>query len=128
VLTLFGSTYAADARACLIVLAVSAIAVAFNTWSSFLLKVTRQLPAMNLSNLVYAAVTVVLAALGAPHGLVWIGVAWGVGNLVSGLVAIAALALRGFQVVPDHRPAHRMTETRTNAVPVAVLLRRERFW
>ncbi|MGW4393921.1 oligosaccharide flippase family protein [Amycolatopsis nivea] len=95
VLSLFGASYAANARNCLVVLAVSALAVAFNTWSGFLLKVTRQLPALNLSNLVYAGVTVGLAALGAQHNLVWIAVAWGVGNLASGLVAVAALALRG---------------------------------
>ncbi|MFE3170530.1 oligosaccharide flippase family protein [Amycolatopsis sp. NPDC059090] len=101
VLTLFGASYAADARNCLVVLAVSAFAVAFNTGSGFLLKVTRQLSAMNLSNLVYAVVTVGLAALGARHSLVWIAAAWGVGNLASGLVAVAALALRGFRFSPS---------------------------
>ncbi|WP_409464758.1 lipopolysaccharide biosynthesis protein [Amycolatopsis sp. GA6-003] len=95
VLALFGASYAAEARNCLVVLAVSALAVAFTTWSGFLLKVTRQLPALNLSNVVYAAVTVGLAALGAQRGLVWIAAAWGAGNLASGLVAVAALALRG---------------------------------
>ncbi|WP_406632937.1 lipopolysaccharide biosynthesis protein [Amycolatopsis sp. WGS_07] len=117
VLALFGASYADDARNCLVVLAASAFAVAFNTWSSFLLKVTRQLPALTLSNLVYAAVTVSLAAVGAQHNLVWIAAAWGAGNLASGLVAIAALALRGFRMPSekggsDEDRAHRQRRLR----------------
>ncbi|MBB1158010.1 oligosaccharide flippase family protein [Amycolatopsis dendrobii] len=117
VLALFGASYAADARNCLVVLAVSAFAVAFNTWSGFLLKVTRQLPAMNLSNLVYAGVTVGLAALGAQHDLVWIAAAWGVGNLASGLVAVVALAPRGLSSGgkggSDEDRAHRQRRLRS---------------
>ncbi|ATY12110.1 hypothetical protein CU254_17785 [Amycolatopsis sp. AA4] len=117
VLTLFGASYAADARNCLVVLAVSALAVAFNTWSGFLLKVTRQLPAMNLSNVVYAGVTVGLAALGAQHSLGWLAAAWGVGNLASGLVSVAALALRGLSPCDkggsDEDRAHRQRRLRS---------------
>jgi O-antigen/teichoic acid export membrane protein len=94
VLVLFGHDYARDAQGTLVVLAVSALPVAFNTWSSFLLKVTSQLTAMTVSNAVYAAATVVLAIIASGHGLVWIAAAWGVGNLLSGAVALVALAVR----------------------------------
>lgn len=124
VLALFGAAYAADASDCLIVLAVSALAVAFNTWSGFLLKVTRQLTAMNSANVAYTVVTVALAALGAQHGLVWIAAAWGVGNLTAGLVAFAALALHGLR----RNPGERRTGTGGDAIPVPVLSRRGRFW
>jgi O-antigen/teichoic acid export membrane protein len=93
ILLFFGKTYAADAQGTLVVLAISAFAVAFNTWSSFLLKVTRQLSAMNISNLVYA-VAIIGPVLLASHGLVWIAWAWGFGNFVSGAVAVGALVLR----------------------------------
>ncbi|HEX3778677.1 MAG TPA: oligosaccharide flippase family protein, partial [Pseudonocardiaceae bacterium] len=104
VLALFGHSYALDARGALIVLALSAFPVAFNTWSSFLLKVTRQLTAMTVSNVAYAVVTVALVTVGGGHGLVWIAEAWGVGNLVSGLVAVVALASRRRRPVTPPEP------------------------
>lgn len=91
ILMVFGPQYAADGRDTLVVLALSAFAVAFNTWSSFLLKITRQLLALTLSNVVYAGGTVLLVVLGVAHGPVWVAAAWGVGNLLSGVAATLAL-------------------------------------
>jgi O-antigen/teichoic acid export membrane protein len=93
VLMVFGDTYAATASSTLIVLAVSAFAVAFNTWAGFLLKITGQLPAMIASEVAFGVTTTVIAVIAAPHGPMWVAVAWGVGNLAGGLVAVVALML-----------------------------------
>lgn len=94
VLAVFGSRYAVDGRDTLIVLALSAFPVAFNTWTSFLLKITRQLVALTVSNVVYAAGTVLLVVVGVAHGPVWVAAAWGGGNLLSGVAAAIALVAR----------------------------------
>jgi O-antigen/teichoic acid export membrane protein len=77
-----------------VVLAVSALAVALNSWASFGLKLTRQLKPLVFSNVVFAAVSIGLALVWAPRGLVWIGWAWGAGNLASGLAALIPLLAR----------------------------------
>ena len=95
VLRTFGDVYAATATSTLTVLTISAFAVAFHTWAGFLLKVTGQLRAMIAAEAVFAAVTTALAALAAGYGTTWVAAAWGVGNLLSGVVAAAALRTRG---------------------------------
>jgi O-antigen/teichoic acid export membrane protein len=90
-LRMFGGTYAAGGRPLLAVLACGALAVALNTWASFALKLTGQMTQLILSNVVYVLVTLGLTALWARNGLVWVGCAWGLGNLASGLYAAAAL-------------------------------------
>lgn len=102
-LRMFGGAYAASARSLLTALACGALAVALNTWSSFALKLTRQMTQLILSNVVYLVVTVGLAALWAGHGLVWVGYAWGLGNLASGLYA--AVALLFSRPAPQAAPA-----------------------
>jgi O-antigen/teichoic acid export membrane protein len=92
VLLIFGPVYQSSAHSTLIVLAVSSFAVAFNTWTSFLLKITRRLAVMITSEIVFAGATTVLAVLAAPHGPAWVATAWGCGNLLCGAVATLALA------------------------------------
>jgi O-antigen/teichoic acid export membrane protein len=90
VLAIFGPEYVSIARGTLVVLAVSSFAVAFHVWTGFLLKMVDQLAAAVWVEVVFAVATTVLAVLAAPHGPVWIGAAWGVGNLVSAAVAAVA--------------------------------------
>jgi O-antigen/teichoic acid export membrane protein len=90
-LRIFGGSYADRAQGLLVVLAVGALAVALNTWASFALKLARRMKHLILSNVIYAVVTIGLAAVWAPRGLIWLGWAWGVGNLASGLYAAVAL-------------------------------------
>jgi O-antigen/teichoic acid export membrane protein len=92
VLLIFGPVYKSTAHSTLIVLAVSSFAVAFNTWTSFLLKITHRLAVMIASEMVFAGATTVLAVLAAPHGPAWVAAAWGCGNLLCGAVAAIALA------------------------------------
>ncbi|SHL21729.1 Membrane protein involved in the export of O-antigen and teichoic acid [Pseudonocardia thermophila] len=101
VLTIFGPEYVDTATGTLIVLALGAFPVAFHTWTSFLIKITRQLRAMVAAELVFAVVTTILAALAAGRGTVWVAVAWGVGNAVSGIVAAVALRRRPAQVAAE---------------------------
>ncbi|MFI9270098.1 lipopolysaccharide biosynthesis protein [Kitasatospora sp. NPDC052896] len=100
-LRLFGGAYPARAQGLLVVLALGTVAVAVNTWSSFAIKLARRMAPLIWSNVVYAVVTIGLAATWAGHGLVWFGWAWDLGNLASGLVALAALAR-----VRIRRPRH----------------------
>jgi O-antigen/teichoic acid export membrane protein len=93
VLRLFGPSYAQHGTGTLVLFAVSSLAVALNTWASFLLKVTRQLVAMVVSNVVLVAVILGVALLGLHHGLRWAAIAWGAGNAGSGIVAAVALLL-----------------------------------
>ncbi|MEV7596903.1 polysaccharide pyruvyl transferase family protein [Kitasatospora sp. NPDC089797] len=91
-LRLFGGSYPARAQGLLVVLAVGTGAVALNTVGSFALKLVRRMAPLVWSNVVYAVVTVGLAAAWAGRGLIWFGYAWGLGNLASGLIAVLALA------------------------------------
>ncbi|MEV8094921.1 lipopolysaccharide biosynthesis protein [Kitasatospora sp. NPDC085879] len=93
-LRIFGPSYAARSSGLLTVLALCALAVALNTWASFGLKAARSMTHLILSNVLFAAVTIGLTAFWAPRGLIWVGLAWGVGNLLSGLYATAALLAR----------------------------------
>ncbi|WP_280717605.1 oligosaccharide flippase family protein [Kitasatospora sp. MAP5-34] len=101
-LRIFGGAYESRAQGVLVVLAVGALAVALNTWASFALKLAGQMTHLILSNVLVAVVAIGLAAVWAPRGLVWVGWAWGVGNLVSGVYA--AIALLGGRAVVARRP------------------------
>lgn len=90
-LGMFGGQYADRAAPLLTVLACGSVAVGLNAWASFALKIAKSMTHLIMSNVVYSVVTIGLAALWAPRGLVWLGWAWGAGNLASGLYAGAAL-------------------------------------
>jgi O-antigen/teichoic acid export membrane protein len=88
-LGLFGGKYPEHAQALLTVLALGALAVAFHTWSSSALRITRRMKPLLGSNVVYLVVTLALAFGFAHRGLSWVGWAWALGNLASGLFAVA---------------------------------------
>src|SRR5581483_10386164 len=87
-LAAFGPDYARDARTVLSILAGGAVAVAFNTWSSYAVQLAGRLRPLVASNAVFAVVTIGLAAYWGPRGLAWFGWAWLAGNLLSGIVAV----------------------------------------
>ena len=88
-LAVFGHDYAQNATGLLAVLAVGSLAVALNIWASCALKLMGRVRPMVASNIVFAAVTIGGAAVYGHHGLIWLGWAWTVGNLLSGLAALA---------------------------------------
>ncbi|WP_327066252.1 polysaccharide pyruvyl transferase family protein [Kitasatospora sp. NBC_01302] len=126
-LRLFGGAYPARAQSLLVVLAVGTTAVALNTVGSFVLKLVRRMAPLIWSNVVYAVVTIGLAALWAGRGLVWFGCAWGLGNLASGLYAVLALyrtrlpGRRGPRHAAPARTA-RPSAPRTEATAMKVLV------
>lgn len=93
-LLLFGAEYSERASGALVVLAISTLAVGFNWWVSFLLIETKQLGAMIVASLIYALSNTVLTYVWAPRGLTWVALAWGVGNLLCGIVSAGALLQR----------------------------------
>jgi O-antigen/teichoic acid export membrane protein len=93
-LSLFGEAYAATAQSTLVVLAISSFAVAFHTWTAFLLKITDRLLVLIGSEVVFAVATTIFTVLAVSHGSVYVAAAWGTGNLLAGLVAGAALVTR----------------------------------
>ncbi|MFF9053795.1 lipopolysaccharide biosynthesis protein [Streptomyces erythrochromogenes] len=98
-LLVFGGGYTAAASGLLRVLALAALAVALNTWACFGLKLAQRMKQLIAANAVLACTTIGLSAWWAPHGLVWVGCAWGIGNLAAGLFATVAL-LRGRPSAP----------------------------
>jgi O-antigen/teichoic acid export membrane protein len=88
-LSLFGSKYPGHAQGLLTVLALGALAVAFHTWASSALRITGRMKPLLGSNVVYLVATLALALGFAHRGLNWIGWAWALGNLASGLFAVA---------------------------------------
>jgi O-antigen/teichoic acid export membrane protein len=95
ILRLFGDDYARIGTTTLIIFAATSLAVAFHTWTSFLLRVTCQMRALVLSDVVFVAVILAVALYKVPDGLDWAPIAWGAGNLVAGVVAAAALRKPG---------------------------------
>ncbi|WP_374777667.1 lipopolysaccharide biosynthesis protein [Streptomyces sp. NBC_01310] len=98
-LLMFGADYASTARGLLSVLAVAALPVALNTWACFGLKLAQRMKQLITANVILACTTIGLASLWAPRGLIWVGYAWGLGNLAAGLYATAAV-LRGRPSAP----------------------------
>jgi O-antigen/teichoic acid export membrane protein len=96
-LLVFGSDYSDRAWQALLVLSLSAPAVAAYGWTVTMLKATGQLRAMIACNVLYALVTIALTAALADKGLVWVALAWLAGN--------AAAAVSGGVSLLRHRTA-----------------------
>lgn len=110
ILGLFGEEYVSRGTGALVVFTASSFAVAFKTWASFLLKVTRQLPAMVAADVVLVGVILGLVSCTSRGGLHWVALAWGAGNLASGVVAVAALGSGARPPMPSRAataPSHR---------------------
>lgn len=92
-LRVFGGEYADQATDLLIMFAVASLAVAFNTWTGTLLKLTGNgMGWLIWSHVVYAAVIVGGGQLLSDRSLVWMAVIWGAGNALCGLIAIVGIA------------------------------------
>ena len=93
-LDIFGGAYRQHALVTLIVLAAAAPAVALNTWTTALLRLTDALAPLVWSNVLFAAIVCGLGVAWAKYGLYDIALAWLVGNLLSGLAGGAWLLIR----------------------------------
>jgi len=91
ILGVFGPTYRQRATALLVVLAIGAIPVALNLWTTCLLRLRKQLGAVVMTSAIFAAGVCVPAAWWRHRPLVWVGVAWLIGYALSGLAGVLAL-------------------------------------
>jgi O-antigen/teichoic acid export membrane protein len=122
-LSLFGAAYAKNAQALMVVLCAGSIAVLLNTWASNALRVHRMLRPMIWSNVALLVVTVGMTLATASRGLVWVGWSWDVGNLASGLVAVAYIPWRGRASSPageDQSDSEQATAPADQPVPLFV--------
>lgn len=94
ILAAFGTGYASHARAALVVLIAATPAVGLKHWTAALLRLRHQLRALVLANSCLGVLPCVLALFWVHRGIVWVAVAWLIGNLAAGVVAGAALLLR----------------------------------
>jgi O-antigen/teichoic acid export membrane protein len=92
ILLAFGPAYSAGGTLTLAVLALSAPAVALCSTAMTILRITKRLGRLMITGALYAGVVVVLAVVGAPHGLPWVAVAYLVGTTAAGLAAVGLAA------------------------------------
>lgn len=90
-LNMYGNGYAEAATRTLQVFGLAAPAVAFYTLNNFILRVKKKIYETVVINVIYFLSVSGLAYLWVDRGLVWIGLAWLIGNLISGLVGILFL-------------------------------------
>jgi O-antigen/teichoic acid export membrane protein len=104
-LRIFGSHYSDTGTATLRVLSLSTFALAFNYWSAMRLRLARHLSAMILVQLLCTSLILGLSAVAAPHGTIWVAVAWAVGQLVGGVVgyvvSVTIAPIRDEDPIPD---------------------------
>ena len=96
ILDIFGGQYAQHAHGLLVLLSLGSIAVAFNSWASCALRVLVRMRALVISNVVLTVVVLGFAVAFGSRGLLWIGYAWVLGNLLSGLVAAVRIPPHAF--------------------------------
>ena len=101
-LSIFGAAYSAHAQGLLAALAVGSLAVAFHTWASSALRITGRMRPLLGSNVAFLIATIGLAVTMSGRGLIWVGWAWALGNLASGLFAAAFIP--GARLVPRPLP------------------------
>jgi O-antigen/teichoic acid export membrane protein len=94
IMLVFGHPYAVHGSGALVLLALAAIPIAAQNWLITVLRLTGQLLAITVSNIVYAVGICGLAWILAPHGLTMIGGAWLFGSLL-GVVAATIGVLLG---------------------------------
>lgn len=88
-LSIFGPAYVEEGTVTLRVMSACVLALAFNYWSAMRLRIAHHPRAMVGVQLVATVAVLGLAAVAAPHGTVWVALAWGAGQLVGGAVGYA---------------------------------------
>jgi O-antigen/teichoic acid export membrane protein len=93
IMLVFGHAYAVHGSGALELMALAAIPIAAQNWLITVLRLTGQLLAITLSNVVYAVAICGLAWFLAPHGLTMVGGAWLFGSSAGVVVAAIAVLL-----------------------------------
>jgi O-antigen/teichoic acid export membrane protein len=93
ILIIFGDQYARHATEALLLMALATIPVAAQNWLVTVLRLSNQLKAITMCNVVNAASICGLAWFLAPRGLTMVGAAWLLGALAGVVVAAGAVVL-----------------------------------
>ncbi len=101
-LKLFGHTYSLHGHALLLVFALSGPFVAAYIFGCSMLRIYKRVRQIVVVNTVYAGIICSLAYAWAGRGLVWIGLAWLLGNAFSGLLIAALLSFSSLR--PSTQP------------------------
>jgi O-antigen/teichoic acid export membrane protein len=91
ILVIFGDQYARHATEALLLMALATIPIATQNWLVTVLRLSNQLTAISICNVVYAGSICGLAWFLAPRGLTMIGAAWLLGSLAGVVVATGAV-------------------------------------
>jgi O-antigen/teichoic acid export membrane protein len=86
-LSVFGSTYAAEGTSTLRVMSLGALALGFNYWAAMRLRIAGHAVAMVVAQLICTAVVLGLVIVAVPSGTVWAAAAWGLGQAIGGTVS-----------------------------------------
>jgi O-antigen/teichoic acid export membrane protein len=89
VLSLFGPTYAEEGTATLRVMSLGVLGLGFNYWVAMRLRIAHHTVAMVVAQAVSTVLVLGLVVAVVSHGTVWAAAAWGIGQLVGGLVGLA---------------------------------------
>lgn len=102
VLLMFGKSYATEAVDLLKVFLLTAPAVAFYILTNLLLRIKGHSYLLISTNIFYFCSIAGLAYLWVDLGLVWVGFAWLVGNLATGLIGLLLLLRPDTSAQPSH--------------------------
>jgi O-antigen/teichoic acid export membrane protein len=92
ILGFFGKSYGAGGSSVIVMLAIAAPAVAAFSFGGVILRITRQIHSLVAINIIYAFTIIGLAMLWIGRGLIWVAVAWLIGNLVAAALAFLSVS------------------------------------
>jgi O-antigen/teichoic acid export membrane protein len=91
IMLVFGGQYAAHGSDALMIMALGTIPVSAQNWLVTVLRLSGQLAAITVCNVVYAVAICGLAWILAPHGLTPVGAAWLLGPAIGAVAALVAV-------------------------------------
>ncbi len=92
ILQIFGKSYSVEASSLIVAFAIAAPAVAAYSVGNTLLRLTKKIYPIVFVNAVYFITISALSVLWVDRGLVWIAIAWIIGNIVAALIAFLILS------------------------------------
>lgn len=93
VLNFFGKSYSAGGSSVMIILTIAGPAVAGYNLGTALLRIRRQIYSLLTINVLYATSIILLTIYWVDKGLVWVAIAWTIGNTVAAILAFLSIFL-----------------------------------
>jgi O-antigen/teichoic acid export membrane protein len=91
VLAIFGKSYSNGASGVIMLLALASPAVAAFSLGSSLLRIVRKTKTLIFINCIYTAIILGLSLLWIHNGLIWVAIAWTIGNVVAAVLSFLFL-------------------------------------